>query len=144
MLWVLDSMPSGWECPLSRGAVRGRISAAIELIGSASTAKFLLDLYRSIYRARSCSYTANIMTANHFGQSFESFRTIAVLVALILTNDELLIGIEDIRTITGRIYKGTESDRSDSVIDFGSNNRSVSVTYYTPLRSTILRIKNIK
>jgi len=69
------------------------------------------------------------VTTNYFGQSFESFRTIAVLVALILTNDELLIGIEDIRTITGRIYKGTESDRSDGVVDFGSNNR---VTWYTP------------
>ena len=81
------------------------------------------------------------MTANYFGQSFESFKTIAVLVTLILTNDELLIEIEDIRTFMGRIYKGTESDHSDSVIDFGSNN---SVTYYTLLRSIILRIKNIK
>jgi hypothetical protein len=49
-------------------------------------------------------------------------------VALILTNDELSIGIKDIRTITGRICKGTESDRSDGVIDFGSNGR---VTWYT-------------
>ena len=65
-------------------------------------------------------------------------------MALILTNDELLIGIEDIRTFTGRIYKGTESDRSNSIIDFGSNSGSVSVTCYTPLRSIILRIKNIK
>ena len=65
----------------------------------------------------------------------------AVLIVLILTNDILLIGIKDIRTIAGRIYKGTESDRSDSVIDFGSNNR---VTCYTPLGSIILRIKNIK
>jgi hypothetical protein len=81
------------------------------------------------------------VTANYFGQSFESFKTIAVLVALILTNDELLIRIEDIRTITGRIYKGTESDRSDSVINFGSNNK---VTWYTPLRSITLKIKNIK
>ena len=56
----------------------------------------------------------------------------AVLVALILTNDELLIGIEDIRTITGRICKGTESDRSDSVIDFGSNDReAVGVSWFT-------------
>ena len=66
------------------------------------------------------------MTANYFGQSFESFKTMAVLVALILTNDELLIGIEDIRTIAGRICKGTESDRSDSVIDFRLNNREAS------------------
>jgi hypothetical protein len=50
-------------------------------------------------------------------------------VALILTNDELLIGIEDIRTITGRIYKGTESDRSDSIIDFGSNSREGHVVH---------------
>jgi hypothetical protein len=66
-------------------------------------------------------------------------------MALILTNDELLIRIEDIRTIAGRIYKGTESDRSISIIDFGSNDReAVSVTCYTPLRSTILKIKDIK
>jgi len=63
------------------------------------------------------------VTANHFGQSFESFKTIAVLVALILTNDKLSIGIEDIYTITGRIYKDTESDHSDDVVDFGSNGR---------------------
>ena len=66
-------------------------------------------------------------------------------MALILTNNELLIGIEDIRTIAGRIYKGMESDRSISVIDFRSNSReAVGVTYYISLRSTILRIKNIK
>jgi hypothetical protein len=69
----------------------------------------------------------------------------AVLVALILTNDELLIGIEDIRTIAGRICKGTESDRSDGVVDFGSNGReAVGVTCYTPPGSTTPRIKNIK
>jgi len=62
-------------------------------------------------------------------------------VILILTNNELSIGIKDIRTIIGRIYKGTESDRSNSIIDFGLNSR---VTCYTPLRSIILRIKNIK
>ena len=85
------------------------------------------------------------MTANYFGQSFESFKTITVLVALILTNDVLSIRIEDIRTITGRIYKGMESDRSISVIDFRSNSReAVGVTYYTLLRSTTLRIKDIK
>ena len=66
-------------------------------------------------------------------------------MALILTNNELLIRIKDIRTITGRIYKGTESDRSNNVIDFGLNSReAVGVTYYTPLRSTTLRIKDIK
>jgi hypothetical protein len=81
------------------------------------------------------------VTVNYFGQSFEPFKTITVLIALILTKGELLIGIEDIRTITGRIYKGTELDHSDSVIDFGSNSR---VTWYIPLRSTTLRIKNIK
>ena len=75
------------------------------------------------------------MTTNYFGQSFESFKTIAVLVALILTNDELLIGIKDIRTIAGRICKGTESDRSNGVIDFGSNSR---VTCYTPPGSTVV------
>ena len=69
------------------------------------------------------------MTANYFGQSFESFKTIAVLVALILTNDELLIGIEDIRTITGRIYKCTESDRNDGIIDFGSNSKEGHVVH---------------
>jgi hypothetical protein len=58
--------------------------------------------------------------------------TMAVLIALILTNDELLIRIKDIRTITGRICKGTESDRSDSIIDFGSNNREGHVIH--PLR----------
>ena len=66
-------------------------------------------------------------------------------MALILTNDELLIRIEDIYIITGRIYKGTESDRSNNVIDFGLNSReAVGVTYYTLLRSTTLRIKDIK
>ena len=66
-------------------------------------------------------------------------------MALILTNNELLIRIEDICIIMGRIYKGTESDHSISIIDFGSNGReAVSVTYYTPLRSIILRIKDIK
>ena len=84
------------------------------------------------------------MTTNYFGQSFESFKTIAVLIALILTNDELLIGIKDIRTIAGRICKGTESDRSNGVIDFGSNGRRVGVTCYTPPGSTTPRIKNIK
>ena len=128
-------MPSGWESPLPRGAVRGRISAAVGLISGASTAKFPLDLYRSTYGTRSCSYAADIVTTNYFGQSFESFKTIAVLVALILTNDELLIEIKDIRTFTGRICKGTESDRSDSVIDFGSNSR---VTCYTPPGSTVV------
>ena len=39
------------------------------------------------------------MTTNHFDQSFDSFRTIAVLVALILKIDELSIGIKDIRTL---------------------------------------------
>jgi hypothetical protein len=39
------------------------------------------------------------VTANHFDQSFDSFRTMAVLVALILKIDELSIGIEDIRTL---------------------------------------------
>ena len=63
---------------------------------------------------------------------------------LILTNNELSIGIKDIRTIIGRIYKGTESDRSNSIIDFGLNNKSVNVIYYTFLRSIILNIKNIK
>jgi len=82
---------------------------------------------------------------NYFGQSFESFKTITVLITLILTNDELLIRIEDIYIITGRIYKGTESDRSDSIIDFGLNDKeAVGVTYYTPSGSTILRIKDIK
>ena len=83
------------------------------------------------------------MTANYFGQSFESFKTITVLVALILTNDVLSIRIEDIRTNTGRIYKGTESDRSESIIDFGDQIVE-KVTWYTLLKSTILRIKNIK
>ena len=50
-------------------------------------------------------------------------------MALILTNNELLIRIKDIRTITGRIYKGTESDRSDGVIDFGSNGREGHVVH---------------
>ena len=72
------------------------------------------------------------MTTNYFGQSFESFKTIAVLIALILTNNKLLIRIKDIRTIAGRIYKSTESDRSDSVIDFGSNGREGHVVH--PLR----------
>jgi hypothetical protein len=49
-------------------------------------------------------------------------------MALILMNNKLLIRIKDIRTITGRIYKGTESDHSDSIIDFRSNNRRISVT----------------
>ena len=66
---------------------------------------------------------------NYFGQSFESFKTIAVLMALILTNDELLIGIEDIRIIAGRIYKGTESDHSDGVVDFRSNSKEGHVVY---------------
>ena len=62
-----------------------------------------------------------------------------------MTNDELLIRIEDIYIITGRIYKGIKSDHSDSIVDFRSNNKeAVGVTYYISLRSTILRIKNIK
>ena len=66
-------------------------------------------------------------------------------MALILTNNELLIGIEDIRTIAGRIYKGIDSDCSVSIIDFGSNSRkAVNVTCYTLLESTTLKIKNIK
>jgi hypothetical protein len=126
---------------LLRGAVRGRISAAVGLINGVSTIKFSLDLYKSIYETKSCSYTADIMTTNYFGQSFESFKTIAVLIALILTNDELLIEIKDIRTFIDHIYKSIESDRSNSIIDFGSNSK---VIYYTLLRSIILRIKNIK
>jgi hypothetical protein len=63
------------------------------------------------------------MTTNYFSQSFESFKTIAVLIVLILTNNILSIRIKDIRTIIGRIYKGTESDRSDNIIDFGSNSK---------------------
>jgi hypothetical protein len=69
------------------------------------------------------------VTANYFGQSFESFKTIAVLMALILTNNKLLIGIKDIRTITGRIYKGTESNRSNNIIDFGSNSKESHVVH---------------
>jgi hypothetical protein len=61
------------------------------------------------------------VTTNYFGQFFKSFKTIIVLVALILTNNELLIGIKDIYTITGRIYKGIELDYN--VVNFGSNNR---------------------
>jgi hypothetical protein len=39
------------------------------------------------------------VTTNYFNQSFDSFRTIAVLVALILKIDKLLIGIKDIHTL---------------------------------------------
>jgi hypothetical protein len=67
-----------------------------------------------------------------------------VLITLILTNNELLIRIEDIYTITSHIYKSIESAYSNSIIDFRLNSRSVDVTYYTPLESIILRIKKIK
>ena len=50
-------------------------------------------------------------------------------MALILTNNELWIEIEDIYTFIGRIYKGTESDHSDSVIDFRSNSREGHVVH---------------
>ena len=69
------------------------------------------------------------MTTNYFGQFFESFKTIAVLIALILTNNELSIRIKDIRIITGHIYKSTESDRSDNIIDFRSNSREDYVVH---------------
>ena len=82
---------------------------------------------------------------NYFGQSFESFKTIAVLIILILTNNELLIRIENIRIIISRIYKGIELNNSVNIIDFRSNNReAVDVTCYTLLESIILRIKNIE
>jgi hypothetical protein len=42
---------------------------------------------------------ANIVIVNYFGQSFNSFRTIAVLVALILKINKLLIRIKDIHTL---------------------------------------------
>jgi hypothetical protein len=63
-------------------------------------------------------------------------------MTLILTNDILLIRIKDIRTITGHIYKGIESDRSVDIVDFRSNDREGHVVY--PLESITLRIKNIK
>ena len=40
-------------------------------------------------------------------------------------NNELLIRIKDIRTIISHIYKDIKSDRSDSIIDFRSNNKKV-------------------
>jgi hypothetical protein len=52
-----------------------------------------------MYRTRLCSCAANIVTTNHFNQSFNSFRTIAVLVALILKVNKLLIEIKDIYTL---------------------------------------------
>lgn len=65
-----------------------------------------------------------------------------------MTNDELLIGIKDIRTFAGRICKGTESDRSDGVVDFRSNGREASAMQPSrvtpPYGSTTPRIKNIE
>ena len=53
--------------------------------------------------------------------------------------------MKDIRIIISRIYKSTELNRHVNIIDFGLNDKeAVSVTYYTPLRSIILRIKDIK
>jgi hypothetical protein len=57
-------------------------------------------------------------------------------------NDELSIGIEDIRTIAGRIYKGTESDRNDSIINFGSNSKEGHVVYSFKKHNT--KDQNIK
>jgi hypothetical protein len=48
MLWVLDSMPFDWECPLLRSVVRGWISVVIGLIDCISSVKFLFDLYKSM------------------------------------------------------------------------------------------------
>ena len=84
------------------------------------------------------------MTTNYFGQFFESFKTITVLITLILTNNELFIRIKNIYIIISRIYKSTELDRNNNIIDFKSNNKSVNVTYYIFLKSIILKIKNIK
>ena len=56
----------------------------VGLIGSSKTAKSLIRLYGLIYRTRPCSYAEDIVIANHFGQSLESFRIMAVLVALIM------------------------------------------------------------
>ena len=69
------------------------------------------------------------MTTNYFGQSFESFKTITVLIALILTNNKLLIRIKNIRIIISRIYKSIESDYSNNIIDFRSNNRECHVVH---------------
>ena len=60
---------------------------------------------------------------NYFGQFFEFFKTIIVLIIIILTNNELLIRIEDIYIIISRIYKGIKSDRNDNIINFGLNNK---------------------
>ena len=60
---------------------------------------------------------------NYFGQFFEFFKTIIVLITIILTNNELLIRIEDIYIIISRIYKGIKSDRNDNIINFGLNNK---------------------
>jgi len=57
----------------------------------------------------------------------------------------LLIRIKDIYIIINRIYKSTESDYNINIIDFESNNKkAVNVTYYSLLKSIILKIKDIK
>jgi len=60
-------------------------------------------------------------------------------------NNKLLIRIEDIYIIISRIYKSIKSDRNDNIIDFELNNKeAVDVIYYTLLKITILKIKDIK
>jgi hypothetical protein len=56
----------------------------VGLISSSRTAKSLIRLYELMYRTRPYSCAEDIVTANYFGQSLESFRIIAVLVALII------------------------------------------------------------
>jgi hypothetical protein len=60
-------------------------------------------------------------------------------------NNKLLIRIKDIYIIISRIYKSIKSDRNDNIIDFELNNKeAVDVIYYTLLKITILKIKDIK
>ena len=56
-------------------------------------------------------------------------------MTFILMNNKLLIRIKDIYTFISRIYKSIESDHND---------RSINVICYILLKSTILKIKNIK